>query len=320
MCSHFTRSLLIGSLSTFHLKIAFLMQTVAPKYERPTSLLSALSLLKQGFLPIAGGTDYYPGKVGKPLVDNLLDLSAIADFDVVGNPIGFGQSLSALTTWRQCQLDFHSGKLPVWCAALAQSAKDVGGWQVQNRGTLGGNLCNASPAADGVVALLALGGQVLLVKKASDSADEAFKARSLHIADFVLGNRLTAKQPDELLTQIYLPDHSANARSVFLKLGHRKYLVISIVMVGLLLDFDLDGHVVTCRIAIGSCTKAALRVTALENQVIGYHRREVMKIVTTSIAEIVSAIQPIDDVRGTSQYRKSAAQELVLRAFAEVMQ
>jgi CO/xanthine dehydrogenase FAD-binding subunit len=296
------------------------MQTIAPKYERPTSLLSALSLLKQGFLPIAGGTDYYPGKVGKPLVDNLLDLSAVADLDTLVKPVGAEISLSALTTWRQCQSDFNSGKLPVWCGALAQSAKDVGGWQVQNRGTLGGNLCNASPAADGVVALLALGAKVVLIGGPPDSASTGFKARTLDLADFVLGNRSTAKQPDELLTQICLPEHSTNARSVFLKLGHRKYLVISIVMVAVFLDFDAEGHVATCRIAIGSCAKAALRVTVLEQQIIGCHRSKVLEVVSTSVAEVVSAIQPIDDVRGTSQYRKSAAQELVLRAFAEVLQ
>jgi CO/xanthine dehydrogenase FAD-binding subunit len=296
------------------------MQTVAPKYERPTSLLAALTLLKQGFLPIAGGTDYYPGKVGKPLVDNLLDLSAIADFDSVGKTGGSGLSFSALTTWRQCQSDLACGKLPIWCAALAQSSKDIGGWQVQNRGTLGGNLCNASPAADGVVALLALGAKVVLVGSAQQGASIGFKTRTLDLASFVLGNRLTAKQPDELLTQICLPEHSANARSVFLKLGHRKYLVISIVMVAVLIDFDADGLVMTCRIAIGSCAKAALRVTALENQILGTNRSKILDIVGRHITEVVSAIQPIDDVRGTSQYRKSAAQELVLRAFAEVLQ
>jgi CO/xanthine dehydrogenase FAD-binding subunit len=297
------------------------MQPLAPKYERPTSLLSALTLLKQGFLPIAGGTDYYPGKVGLPLVDNLLDLSAVADFEAAGSsPVASGLSLSALMTWRQCQSDYASGKWPLWCAALAQSSKDVGGWQVQNRGTLGGNLCNASPAADGIVALLALGAKVGLVGAASEGASLGFKTRTLDLASFVLGNRLTAKQPDELLTQILLPDHSARARSVFLKLGHRKYLVISIVMVAILLDFDADGRVTTCRIAIGSCAKAAIRVTALEKQIIGAHRSKVLDLVMASMTEVVEAIRPIDDVRGTAVYRKSAAQELVLRAFAEVLQ
>jgi CO/xanthine dehydrogenase FAD-binding subunit len=295
------------------------MQTVAPKYERPTSLLSALSLLKQGFLPIAGGTDYYPGKVGKPLVDNLVDLSAVGDFDVVAKPVGTTLSLPALTTWQQCQKDLVSGKLPHWCAALAQSAKDVGGWQVQNRGTLGGNVCNASPAADGIVALMALGAEVVLVAGEPQGNTAGFKTRTLELEKFVLGNRLTAKQPDELLTHIRLPEHSSNARSVFLKLGHRKYLVISIVMIALLLDFDAQGCVITCRIAVGSCSKAALRVTNLETQILGVHQSKVMDIVTTGITEVISAIRPIDDVRGTAHYRKSAAQELVLRAFAEVL-
>jgi CO/xanthine dehydrogenase FAD-binding subunit len=297
------------------------MQPLAPKYERPTSLLSALTLLKQGFLPIAGGTDYYPGKVGQPLVDNLLDLSAVADFEAAGrSPAGSELSLSPLITWRQCQSDFASGKLPLWCAALAQSSKDVGGWQVQNRGTLGGNLCNASPAADGIVALLALGAKVVLVRAASEGVSLGFKTRTLELASFVLGNRLTAKQPDELLTQIFLPKHSAKARSVFLKLGHRKYLVISIVMVAILLDFDADGRVTTCRIAIGSCAKAALRVTPLEKKIIGAHRSKVLDVVIASMSDIVEAIRPIDDVRGTATYRKSAAQEFVFRAFAEVLQ
>jgi CO/xanthine dehydrogenase FAD-binding subunit len=298
------------------------MQTVAPKYERPTSLLNALSLLNQGFLPIAGGTDYYPSKVGKPLVDNLLDLSAVADFDRVVSEGEAGLSLSALTTWRRCQTDFESGALPLWCAALAQSAKDVGGWQVQNRGTLGGNLCNASPAADGVVALLALGADVVLVGVQPDDAGAGLmilKERSVALSNFVLGNRITVKQPDELLTRICLPGHSENARSVFLKLGHRKYLVISIVMVAVLLDFNADNRITICRIAIGSCAKAALRVSTLEKKILGTHRSKVMDIVTAGIAEVVSAIRPIDDVRGTTEYRQFAAQELVLRAFTEVL-
>jgi CO/xanthine dehydrogenase FAD-binding subunit len=291
------------------------MQSVGPMYKRPTSLLSALTLLKQGFLPIAGGTDYYPSKVGKPLIDNLLDLSDVADFNISTNIEGSHVCLSALTTWRQCQLDFASGKLQLWCAALAQASKEIGGWQVQNRGTLGGNLCNASPAADGTVALLALDAKVTLVS----TADEVLISRVLELSDFVLGNRLTAKRADELLTQISFPKHSPNARSAFLKLGHRRYLVISIVMVAVLLDFDTYGRVTTCRIAIGSCSKAAVRVLALEKLLVGCHRDLVMKVAMSAIAQVDFAIQPIADVRGTPEYRRGAAQELVLRAFAEVL-
>jgi CO/xanthine dehydrogenase FAD-binding subunit len=146
------------------------------------------------------------------------------------------------------------------------------------------------------------------------------KIRILELSDFVLGNRHTARASDELLTQIQLPEHSSLARSVFLKLGHRKYLVISIVMVAILLDFDKDGFVTTCRVAIGSCSKTALRVLRLERLVLGKQRDQVLVAVKGGIAEVVAAIHPIDDVRGTALYRQSASQELVLRAFSQVLQ
>jgi CO/xanthine dehydrogenase FAD-binding subunit len=293
-------------------------------YQRPSSLIDALVLLQQGYVPIAGGTDYYPGKVGKPLNDPLLDLSAIAELkhshSTFKNPIDRSAiCLSALTTWRDCQLALESGRLPRWCLALAQSAKDVGGWQIQNRGTLGGNLCNASPAADGVVALIALGADVVLVSQAASQKTELVDKRQLAISDFVLGNRHTARKPNELLSQIQLPAHSDRARSVFLKLGHRKYLVISIVMVAVLIDFDQQGVVTTCRVAVGACAKAAMRVLSLEALIVGQHRDNVIDIVKNNITQVLAAITPIDDVRGTALYRQSASQELVLRAFAEVL-
>jgi CO/xanthine dehydrogenase FAD-binding subunit len=291
------------------------------QYQRPSSLRAALSFLHQGFLPIAGGTDYYPSKVGKPLAGKLLDLSAISDFSSGSSSISDATDsivLSGLMTWRQCQTDFERAKLPIWCAALSQSAKDVGGWQVQNRGTLGGNLCNASPAADGVVALLALGAEVVLASL-SVNALVNLQTRTLPLTDFVLGNRQTAKLPCELLTQIRLPLHSDRARSAFLKLGHRKYLVISIVMVAVLLDFDDLGVVTKCRVAIGSCAKAALRIADLERLIVGLQKSHVMQTVEKNLSKVTAAIHPIDDVRGTAAYRRVAAQELVERAFSEVL-
>jgi CO/xanthine dehydrogenase FAD-binding subunit len=299
-----------------HLNLA--QAQVQAHYQRPSSLRAALSLLQQGFLPIAGGTDYYPGKVGKPLTDKLLDLSAIRDFSAsTGAPTDV-VVLSGLMTWRQCQNDFEQEKLPTWCAALFQSAKDVGGWQVQNRGTLGGNVCNASPAADGVVALLALGAEVVLTSLSVD-VPANLQIRAIPLTDFVLGNRQTAKLPLELLTQIRLPLHSARARSVFLKLGHRKYLVISIVMVAVLLDFDDRGLVTKCRVAIGSCAKAALRIRDLERLIIGLQKNNVMQAVEKNLLIVAATVDPIDDVRGTAAYRLVAAQELVGRAFSEVL-
>ena len=127
----------------------------------------------------------------------------------------------------------------------------MGGIQIQNRGTVGGNLCNDSPAADGIPPLLALDARVELTSSRG--------RRTLAVDEFVIGNRRTALAPDELLTAVEVPVHSANAVSCFLKLGHRRYLVISIAMVAVVLDFDANDRIRYCGIAVGACSAAARR-------------------------------------------------------------
>ena len=177
--------------------------------------------MDEGYLPLAGGTDYYPARVGRPITDNLLDITALAGLGGVflteaGSGFGSGAKIGALATWRDC----CRAELPESLLALAQAAREVGGWQVQNRGTVGGNLCNASPAADGTVALLALGGIVELICKKSVSGQ--VQSRYLKVDEFVLGNRLTALSQGELLTSVTLPARSNRAKSAFVKLGHRR--------------------------------------------------------------------------------------------------
>jgi CO/xanthine dehydrogenase FAD-binding subunit len=299
--------------------IASQLQSPHHAFERPTSLLNALAFLPLGYVPIAGGTDYYPARVAKPLTDSLLDLSAITSLKGFTTtetlPSASGQNCSALTigaltTWRQCVQVKQN--MPDFFTALAQAAKDVGGWQIQNRATLGGNLCNASPAADGTVALLGLNASVKLarIKKG------AVSYRDLALTEFVLGSRKTALAADELLVSIQIPSYGSTAKSVFLKLGHRKYLVISIVMVAVLIDFDGGDHVSLIHVAIGSCTKAAVRISSLEKVLMGVTRAQVMSVLAKNLNLIADAIAPIDDVRGTATYRIDAAQVLVQRALS----
>lgn len=283
-----------------------------PSYERPLSLAAALALLPMGYVPIAGGTDYYAARVAKPLKDSLVDLSALAGLRAFEDDNG-GLKIGALTTWRDCVR--AQDRLPAYFAALAQAAKDVGGWQVQNRATLGGNLCNASPAADGTVALLGLDASVQLASLINDE----IILREVLVGDFVMGNRKTALAPNELLVSIRIPAHSAKARSVFLKLGHRKYLVISIVMIAALIDFDSNDHVSTVHVAIGSCAKKAVRVKLLENVLTGLPRKSVMAALSRNLHLVAEAISPIDDVRGTAAYRLEAAAVLVRRAFTQLL-
>ena len=120
--------------------------------------------------------------------------------------------------------------LPPLFDALKAAAREVGGVQIQNAGTVAGNVCNASPAADGMPALLALGAEVELQSAAG--------SRRLPLDDFVLGSRRTARRADELVSALHIPARAAGARSVFLKLGGRRYLVISITMVAVLIELD----------------------------------------------------------------------------------
>lgn len=282
----------------------------APAYHRPASLAAALDLLARtsSLVPLAGGTDYYPARVGRPLRDDVLDVTAIdalRGIDQHADHWRFG----ATTTWTEL-LD---AELPPEFRAWQQAAREVGGLQVQNAGTLAGNLCNASPAADGTPNLLMLDARVELAS--------ASGVRTLSVDDFVLDNRATARREDELVTAITVPSLSlaagARAASHFFKLGARRYLVISIVMVSALLVVGADGIVEQSRIAVGACSKVAQRLFDLEQRLLG------QPCDTAVLAGLVEAedfelLTPIDDVRGSAQYRGDAVRTGVERALVAV--
>jgi CO/xanthine dehydrogenase FAD-binding subunit len=139
--------------------------------------------------------------------------------------------------------------------------------------------------------------------------------REVPIAEFVTGNRRTVRRPDELVTAVLIPAPARAARSTFLKLGARKYLVISIVMVAAVVEMDGDA-IAAARIAVGSCSAAAKRLPALEQRLAG-------QTLSLALADLVregdlSPLSPIDDVRGTAAYRIDAARTLVGRTLAEL--
>ncbi|MCL4185287.1 MAG: FAD binding domain-containing protein [Burkholderiaceae bacterium] len=279
------------------------------RYERPAELDAALRRLAQGgWTPLAGGTDFYPARVGRPLRESLLDLSAlqalrgVAERDDDGAP---AWRIGALTTWS----DVARAPLDPALTALQQAAREVGGVQIQNQATVGGNLCNASPAADGVPALLALDAEVELASVRG--------CRRLPLAGFVLGNRRTALAPDELLVAVIVPRRSPRARSRFLKLGHRRYLVISIAMAAVAVDFDDHDRLSHCAVAIGACSAAALRLPALERAMLSAPRAQLSRRFEALDAAVFAPLAPIDDVRGSAAYRREVAVELVRRVFAE---
>ena len=276
-------------------------------YLRPTRLEAALAeLARTRVTVLAGGTDVYPAHVGRNPPAAVLDISALPGIRAIEQRDGVLR-FGALTTWS----DLVRTPLPGWCRALSQAAQEVGGVQIQNRGTLGGNLCNASPAADGVPPLLALDARVEVAS--------ARGVRQLALDAFVLGNRRTALAPDELLTAVEVPLRSARAVSCFLKLGHRRYLVISIAMVAVVLDFDDDNVVSYCGIGVGACSAAARRLVDLERGLVGTPRAGVPARAAALLnAGLLDALAPIDDVRATRDYRLDAARRLVERALVEL--
>ena len=269
-------------------------------YLRPRTLQEAVTALAQrGGQILSGGTDFFPALGERPAPTPIVDVSAITEL----RGISFEQdyvSIGGLTTWS----DVIRTPLAPCFDGLKAAAREVGSVQIQNRGTVAGNLCNASPAADGIPPLLALDAEVELVSEA--------ETRRLPLGEFVKGNRKTARRPDEMLARIMVPRALEDARSVFLKLGSRRYLVISIVMVAAVVQADGKGKVRQARVAVGSCSAVAQRLYDLERDLVGKNLgREVSDFV---LPVHLCDLSPIDDVRASAAYRRDAALTLVKRA------
>ncbi len=288
-------------------------------YYRPNSLDDALAIrADRDVTLLAGGTDVFPARAsdrgwGRMSQKPVLDLTAI---DALRG-IEEGEThtrIGALATWSE----LVKAPLPPVFDALKAAAREVGGLQIQNRGTLVGNICNASPAADGVPVLLCLDAEVVLlcldaeVVLAGTSGD-----RIVPLAEFITGNRETTCRSDEIVTELRLPNLAPAARSNFSKLGSRRYLVISIVMAAGIVLIE-EGIVRELRLSIGACAPVAFRLRALEATLIG---RAVRDLSDHDIAlSDLESLAPIDDIRASAEYRRSAARTLLQRLLQDLLQ
>jgi CO/xanthine dehydrogenase FAD-binding subunit len=280
-------------------------------YLRPASLDQALEALAAGgpggapWVVVAGATDHYPARVGRAPREDVLDVTAIPPLRGVAATDG-GWRIGATTTWT----DFVETPLPPMFDGLKAAALAVGGLQIQARGTIAGNVCNASPAADGVPNLLALDAAVELRSREG--------MRLVPIGEFITGNRRTVRAPGELVTAIIVPaalDGTA-ARSSFEKLGSRAYLVISIAMVAAVLEVA-EGRIARARVAVGACSEVARRLPELEAALAG-------EPATAAIGGLVTpahlgGLTPIDDVRASAAYRLDAALTCVRAALRKAV-
>jgi CO/xanthine dehydrogenase FAD-binding subunit len=269
------------------------------RYLRPTSLEAALELLARSRPTIlAGGTDHFPARVVSAPDEDILDISGLPGPREITSD-GTHVVVPCLATWS----DLIRANLPPAFDGLRAAARQVGGAQVQNAATVLGNVCNASPAADGMPCLLALDADIELASAAG--------RRVLPLTEFVLGPRKTARRPDELALGLRIPLPTAPARAAFEKLGARRYLVISIVMVAAVAEFLPDGRIARARVAVGACSPVAARLPALEAALVGHWPDPALVQ-----PEHLSALAPIGDIRATADYRCAAALELARRAVA----
>ena len=282
-------------------------------YLRPANLDDALGALgDRPYRVLAGGTDVYPADAaavgwGHAGIDHpgsapTMDITALHELSGIRR-LADRIEIGALVTWTEA----IESELPAWFDCVRLAAREVGGRQIQNRGTIAGNLCNASPAADGVPALLVLNARVRLQRRGG--------RRELSLEEFITGNRRTCLQPGELMTALVIPSPAAASRSTFLKLGARRYLVISIAMVAAWMALR-DGRVRDVRLAVGACSEVAQRLTGLETRLRGAHATDAPNMVRDGD---FAPLSPLDDMRASAPYRMHGARVLVRRALDELV-
>ena len=267
-------------------------------YYRPDKINDALYSLSKEKLTIAAGcTDLLPSTQEDNLGNDILDVSGIKSLRNITFENGF-RKIGSGVTWTDL---VENNELPKCYDMLKECSLQIGSKQIQNLGTIGGNLCNASPAADGVPCLLSLDASIELLSVNGK--------RVLKLEDFIKGSRKTELQNNEILSAILIPKEAEIGRSSFLKLGARKYLVISIAMVACKLNLKKDV-ISEITISVGSCSAVAKRIKSLENVLIG---KSIKDELTTIILNYnyENYLSPINDIRGTNTYRFKASKVLV---------
>ena len=256
----------------------------------PQSLSEALTIVASDsgtWRPFAGGTDLMvlleAGKLPHKNYLNIWKLPELRGIEVTDTCV----SLGALTTYTEIQNhEILRAEFPMLCRA----AKETGGIAIQNRGTLGGNIVNASPAADSPPALLAYDAELELISKNSERRIPYFK--------FHTGYKQMDIRPDELLRAIRLPRTTNQLTHYYRKVGTRKAQAISKVCLAAVGSIT-DGKIESVRIALGSIAPIPLRCVQTENAL----RNQTIDSVAAAREALASEISPIDDLRSTRDYR-----------------
>lgn len=275
------------------------------RFCRANSIAEAVELLGQwgdDAWVLAGGTDamvqYQRGEISPGAfvhVEGIAELASITTNGVT--------AVGALTTHRRLATD---AQIVAGHPALAHAASTVGGWQTQAIGTLGGNIANASPAADTIAPLLVADAVVTLVGSSGE--------RRLALTDFLIDRRRTARRSDELLTAIDLEPLPDDSAETYLKVGRRSMMDVAVVGLAVRLGFDGDT-VTSARVATCAVAPTPRRAEAAEAILTG--SRLDADAVAAAGQALVAGSAPIDDARGSASYRRRVLPGLLERAVTE---
>lgn len=275
-------------------------------FKSPDSLQEACRLLAvAGSRPIAGGTDVIPQmRDGRFQAGTLVDLSRLHGLEAIERVDG-QIAIGSLATYTAI---LNSPLLREHAPFLTQVSGVVGGVQTQNRGTLGGNIANASPAGDTLPVLLALDAVVDLVRVSGE--------RSLALADFLRGPGQTALLPGEIIRRVRFAPLPRDAQSLFMRLGNRRGMLISVVSAALVLEMEDGDRVRDCRIALGAVAPTAIRCREAEKMMPG--QRVSVALIEAVATAAAAACRPIDDVRASAAYRRHGVRVLVRRGLNQL--
>jgi CO/xanthine dehydrogenase FAD-binding subunit len=277
------------------------MRAYVPSYQliSPQALGEALDLLSRdnNWKPFAGGTDLMvlleAGKLPHRNYLNIRNLKELKGIEVTDEWI----TLGALTTYSEV---LSQPTLVREFPMLCQAAAETGGIAIQNRGTLGGNIVNASPAADSPPALLAYDAELEMVSKDGD--------RRIPYSQFHSGYKQMDLRPGELLRAIHLPRSTKQLTHYYRKVGTRKAQAISKVCFAAVGSLK-NGEVETVRIALGSIAPIPLRCLKTEDSLVG--RAIPQDTIARAKATLAEEISPIDDLRSTKNYRLKVSLNLL---------
>lgn len=278
-------------------------------YVKPERLSEALEILrgnKNGrFKVYAGGTDVIPKIKGRvmPAPDALVDLKGIRELDYISHDEKDGLRIGALASIHDVA---HDPVVKEKFSMLAHAAASIASIQVQNRGTIAGNICNAVPSADSIPALLCLGAKALCEGSQGE--------RVIDLEAFFTGPSRTVLGEDELLKEIHIP--SITGKGVYIKLSPRTRMDLAVVGVAVFADVK-DGIFKDIRIGLGAVAPTPIRAKKSEKRLMGERLSD--KLIEEAAAMAAKEAKPIDDHRASALYRRMMVAVLVKRAIGQII-